>query len=84
MSGDSGRTTEQRLPTFLLIGAMKAGTTSLYHYLQAHPQVATPRYKAPEFFVAEATGIAASTGTDGSSHPSRPEVLAVGEASNVY
>src|SRR5262245_23410730 len=27
------------LPTFLVIGAMKAGTTSLYDYLRAHPQV---------------------------------------------
>jgi hypothetical protein len=33
------------LPTFLVIGAMKAGTTSLYEYLRAHPQVfmATPK-----------------------------------------
>src|SRR5687768_12642472 len=39
-----GGTTGRRLPTFLLIGAMKAGTTSLYHYLSAHPQVVTSRY----------------------------------------
>jgi Sulfotransferase domain len=34
-----------QLPTFLVIGAMKAGTTSLYDYLRAHPQVfmATPK-----------------------------------------
>lgn len=33
------------LPTFVVIGAMKAGTTSLYDYLAAHPQVfmATPK-----------------------------------------
>ncbi|MCU1429539.1 MAG: hypothetical protein JWL83_3539 [Actinomycetia bacterium] len=36
---------EELLPTFLVIGAMKAGTTSLYEYLRAHPQVfmATPK-----------------------------------------
>jgi len=28
-----------RWPTFLVIGAAKAGTTSLYHYLSQHPQV---------------------------------------------
>jgi hypothetical protein len=28
-----------RYPDFLVIGAMKAGTTSLYHYLAAHPDV---------------------------------------------
>jgi hypothetical protein len=35
----------QCLPTFLVIGAMKAGTTSLYDYLRAHPEVfmATPK-----------------------------------------
>jgi hypothetical protein len=27
------------LPDFLLIGAQRGGTTSLYHYLRAHPQV---------------------------------------------
>lgn len=28
-----------RLPDFLVIGAMKAGTTSLYQYLRSHPQI---------------------------------------------
>jgi hypothetical protein len=27
------------LPSFLIIGAQRAGTTSLYHYLSAHPEV---------------------------------------------
>jgi len=40
-----------RLPNFLIIGTMKGGTTSLYHYLRDHPQVFMPSYKAPEFFV---------------------------------
>lgn len=73
-----------RLPTFLLIGAMKAGTTSLYHYLKAHPQVATPQYKAPEFFIEEGTW---HRGIDwyAKQFPApAPGVLAVGEASNVY
>jgi len=26
-------------PTFFIAGAPKAGTTSLYHYLDQHPQV---------------------------------------------
>ena len=29
----------RRLPDFLIIGAQRSGTTSLYRYLQAHPQV---------------------------------------------
>jgi hypothetical protein len=73
-----------RLPTFLLIGAMKAGTTSLYHYLASHPQVATPKYKAPEFFVAEANW---SRGVDWYRRqfpPMSDDVVAIGEASNAY
>ena len=31
-----------QLPNFLIIGAIKAGTTSLYYYLQQHPEVYMP------------------------------------------
>ncbi len=30
------------LPNFLIVGAAKSGTTSLYHYLRQHPQVFMP------------------------------------------
>lgn len=43
------------LPTFVVVGAMKAGTTSLYHYLRAHPNVFMPRVKELDFFIAEGT-----------------------------
>jgi hypothetical protein len=39
------------LPNFLIIGARRAGTTSLYHYLRAHPQVFMPPEKELNFFV---------------------------------
>jgi hypothetical protein len=39
-----------RLPTFLVIGAMKAGTTSLWRDLRAHPQVFMPDVKEIHFF----------------------------------
>jgi hypothetical protein len=38
------------LPNFLVIGAQKAGTTSLYHYLAQHPQVYMSPIKEPCFF----------------------------------
>lgn len=38
------------LPTFLVIGAMKAGTTSLHGYLAAHPQVFMAEPKELHFF----------------------------------
>lgn len=37
-------------PNFFLVGAAKAGTTSIYEYLSQHPQVFFPRIKEPHFF----------------------------------
>jgi hypothetical protein len=39
-----------RLPDFLLIGASKAGTTTLYEYLRQHPQVYMTTPKSLSFF----------------------------------
>ncbi len=41
------------LPDFLIIGAPKSGTTSLYHYLAQHPQVFMSPNKEPHFFAFE-------------------------------
>ena len=44
------------LPTFVVIGAMKAGTVSLRHYLDEHPDVFLGRggtFGEPNFFIAE-------------------------------
>jgi Sulfotransferase family len=38
------------LPNFLIIGAAKAGTTSLYDWLRQHPDVFMPKLKEPKFF----------------------------------
>ncbi len=40
------------LPTFVVIGAMKAGTTALHRYLDAHPEVFVAEPKELDFFVA--------------------------------
>src|SRR5256885_16068929 len=39
-----------RPPNFFLAGAPKAGTTSLYHYLDQHPQVFMSPIKEPCYF----------------------------------
>jgi len=39
-----------KLPHFLIIGAAKSGTTTLYQYLCRHPQVYMSTPKEPEFF----------------------------------
>jgi len=38
------------LPNFLLVGAAKSGTTSLYHYLKQHPEIFMSPVKEPFFF----------------------------------
>jgi hypothetical protein len=38
------------LPTFLIVGAAKSGTSSLWHYLKAHPEVFVPEPKEVNFF----------------------------------
>ena len=39
-----------RLPSFLIVGAMRSGTTSLARYLGAHPDVFVPAEKEIHFF----------------------------------
>ncbi len=39
-----------RKPNFLIIGAPKAGTTSLYHYLGQHPEIEFATIKEPKYF----------------------------------
>ena len=41
------------LPNFLIIGAAKSGTTSLFHYLKQHPEVFMSPNKEPRFFAFE-------------------------------
>ncbi len=41
------------LPNFLILGAAKSGTTSLYHYLSQHPQIYMSPVKEPNFFALE-------------------------------
>jgi len=44
---------ESKLPNFFVVGAGKAGTTSLYHYLRQHPQIYMSPVKEPCYFAAE-------------------------------
>ena len=41
---------QMTMPNFLIIGAAKAGTTSLYRYLRQHPQVCMSEVKEARFF----------------------------------
>jgi hypothetical protein len=41
------------LPNVIIIGAMKAGTTSLYEYMAGHPEIGVSSEKETDFFIAE-------------------------------
>jgi len=41
---------KHHLPSFIVIGAMKSGTTSLDYYLRHHPEVGMAKVKEPNFF----------------------------------
>ena len=45
--------TPHRLPNFFVVGAPKAGTTSLYHYLAQHPEIFMSPIKEPCHFSSE-------------------------------
>jgi len=47
------------MPNFLIIGAQKAGTTSLANYLDQHPDVYMSPVKEPNFFALEEPGASA-------------------------
>lgn len=39
-----------RLPDFLIVGAARSGTSSLFYYLRQHPNIFMPSLKEPQFF----------------------------------
>lgn len=49
--GTEPTASDERLPTFMIVGAMKSGTTSLAEYLRAHPDVFMTSTKEPRYFI---------------------------------
>lgn len=73
-----------RFPNFLVIGAMKAGTTSLYHYMRDHPQVFMPETKEVNFFNPHRNWRRGVEWYQGQFHGVSDDAVAVGEASTSY
>ncbi len=48
---------QQSLPTFVIVGAAKSGTTALYHWFNQHPEVYMSPVKEPHFFQASSPPI---------------------------
>jgi hypothetical protein len=70
------------LPTFLVIGAKKGGSTSLHQYLSTHPDVFMPAGKRLEFFSGHNWD--RGLGWYRAQFEAGGAALARGEASNVY
>ena len=71
------------LPNFVIIGAMKAGTTSLYHYLRGHPQVFMTEVKELHYFV-EAKNLSRGLAWYERQFAGAGSAVAIGEASPDY
>lgn len=67
------------LPNFLVIGAARSGTASLYHYLRQHPQIYMCPLNEPNFFALE--GLALETCFHGPVDRQNVERYCVGELS---
>lgn len=72
------------LPDFLVIGAMKGGTTSLWQYLKSHPQIYLPPRKEIHFFSYDENWRKGVAWYEGQFAGAPPGALAVGEASTTY
>ena len=60
--------TSRRIPNLFIIGAMKAGTSSLHEYLHQHPEIFMSRLKEPQYFAPHKTRWGQPWG-QGYSHP---------------
>jgi len=84
------------LPNFIIFGAGRSGTTSLYEYLRQHPQVFMSRVKEPNYFAFDgkipdgpgATWLRATSVTTREAYEAlfanAADVRAIGEASARY
>jgi hypothetical protein len=71
------------LPNFLIIGAAKSGTTSLYRYLRDHPQVFMAQSKELKFFSSKSRR-RLGLGWYARQFEAATDAVAVGEASPSY
>ena len=84
MTTAGARTSVGQLPNFLVIGAMKAGTSSLYQYLRAHPQIFMPAAKELSFFAYEPNARHDLEWYRRQFAPAGEGAVALGEASTMY
>lgn len=72
------------LPNFLIVGAAKSGTTSLFFYLSQHPEVYVPPIKEPSYFSDGEPTVVRSDAEYGALFDGRHKEKVAGEASTPY
>jgi hypothetical protein len=72
------------MPNFLIIGAMKSGTTALYYYLEQHPEIYMSPVKEPNFFSSQEPANVTHIGTYRHLFRGASGEKAIGEASHSY
>lgn len=73
-----------RRPDFLIIGAMKAGTTTLYRDLVDHPNIFLPEQKEPNTLVMYGSDMRRIIDDYASLFARSPQDAICGEASTAY
>lgn len=77
-----------KLPDFMIVGAAKSGTTSLYYYLKQHPYIYMPKRKEPWFFssknYSKRTGVVNTLEEYAKLFENAKEYQLIGEASVSY
>lgn len=89
---DEGQESGGALPTVIVIGAMKCGTSALHRYLDAHPQAGMSQPKELNFFFGDADAPSSTPWERGNWHRGldwyrsqfRPDVRVRGESSPGY
>ncbi|MEL7034516.1 MAG: sulfotransferase domain-containing protein [Cyanobacteria bacterium J06592_8] len=70
-------------PDFIVIGAAKSGTTTLYEYLSRHPQIYMSKVKEPDFFALDQNYERGLDWYQSLFSPAQPDQVC-GEASTTY
>ncbi len=70
-------------PHFLIVGAMKAGTTTLYRDLVLHPDIFMPTVKEPEILIKHGTRDSIAKAYEQLFGPAKSDAI-MGEASTAY
>lgn len=72
------------LPNFLIVGAPRSGTSSLYHYLRQHPDIFMPDIKEIQYFSTMKRSIIVNDEQYAQAFAGRTHERAIGEASPSY